>query len=940
MKRKDIIFNLLNKLWNDKNKSVVERVQGSTTADIAESINVSRANVSTILNQLVREGKVIKIKKYPVKYLPKAIFDKFYRQNQNSYLLNNNIISDVNELSNIKNNNIEVADNKIKRDPFTQVIGSDQSLHKAVMQAKAAVVYPPHGLHMLLLGPTGSGKTFFAKTIYEYAKYKHTIKKEAPFIAFNCADYYNNSQLLLSQLFGYAKGAYTGANKDEMGVVERADGGILLLDEIHRLPPEGQEMLFYFIDSGYFSRLGESEKKRKANVLIISATTENPDSTLLNTFLRRIPTIIHIPSFTEKGIREKIDLMKFLFKCEAARINRDLDVNLDVFEALISSNNYGNIGQLKSQIQLICAQAFLNGLNNDKDIIVNSSCLPEEFKVQQIMNKSFNKEGQQLINLVSPHTVFTSGELNENSEDSFEPNIYSDILDKVNLFKKEGYSDSKIQKMILNDLHSHILGFLNQSTETIKIQGLISPEILKLTEKLRLIAIEQLHYDFDQRFIYYIGMHIDTYFKRGQKNNILMEEEVKQIKQRYKDEYDTSLLFKRQIYEAFQVLLPDIEVIYLTMLLSSLKTMSVMTISKVGILIVAHGNSTATSMMNVAVELFGEANIAALDMPLNISPEDMMSSIINKIIQLNQGKGVLLLVDMGSLTQIKNKIENKTSISIRILPFVTTLIVLDAVRKANYFSMDLSSVYNSVLNDFKENLLSSTDNNDSELPKMILSICTTGSGTAERLKTIITNIVNETTRETVQIKTVSALKLKEQLPELLKRQNVIASVGTKNPNLKVPYISLESLVAGNGETVLKSVLQHDRGQVKAVSPKNIVVQDICVDILKSSLIYLNPFLMTNTLISWMKELEIQIKQRLPNSLITKCVVHTCFAFERSLQKETLSYTRTTTNDVNRMLTIVDQTLDRYEKRLKIRLPRDERLYIAELLTNELSVLSS
>ena len=64
--------------------------------------------------------------------------------------------------------------------------------------------------------------------------------KDYPFVTFNCADYFNNPQLLLSQLFGHVKGAFTGADTDKIGLVEKANGGILFLDEVHRLPPDGQ----------------------------------------------------------------------------------------------------------------------------------------------------------------------------------------------------------------------------------------------------------------------------------------------------------------------------------------------------------------------------------------------------------------------------------------------------------------------------------------------------------------------------------------------------------------------------------------------------------------------------------------------------------------------------------------------------------------------------
>ena len=110
---------------------------------------------------------------------------------------------------------------------FDRIIGFDGSLKPQIQQAKAAILYPPQGLHTLILGPTGVGKSNLAEAMYEFAVETGTLKKDAPFIIFNCADYAENPQLLLSQLFGHVKGAYTGAVVSKEGLVEKADGGIL-----------------------------------------------------------------------------------------------------------------------------------------------------------------------------------------------------------------------------------------------------------------------------------------------------------------------------------------------------------------------------------------------------------------------------------------------------------------------------------------------------------------------------------------------------------------------------------------------------------------------------------------------------------------------------------------------------------------------------------------
>lgn len=212
----------------------------------------------------------------------------------------------------------------VNGDIFENIIGCNGSLKTQINQAKAAVLYPPKGLHTLLLGPSGVGKSYIAEAMYNFAKGTRNFSEKAPFMVFNCADYADNPQLLLSQLFGYCKGAFTGASEDKKGMVEISDGGILFLDEVHRLTPEGQEMLFYLLDKGKFRRLGETEISRESHIMIIAATTENPDSSLLATFKRRIPMVIRIPSLSERPYIERFNFIKTFFFEESIRLGRDI----------------------------------------------------------------------------------------------------------------------------------------------------------------------------------------------------------------------------------------------------------------------------------------------------------------------------------------------------------------------------------------------------------------------------------------------------------------------------------------------------------------------------------------------------------------------------------------------------------------------------------------
>ncbi|GEB75820.1 sigma 54-interacting transcriptional regulator [Sporolactobacillus inulinus] len=227
--------------------------QGVTTSELSEAIGVLRPNVSKVLNQLVREGRVKKTNGRPVHYFVNHAAGKDEMKMQQKPNIGFAGYARIRDPS----TKGEVAAKKHEVDVFKSMIGSRDSLKNQVEQAKAALLYPPHGLNTLIIGPTGSGKTYFAHKMYHFALGRKIISKKG-FTTFNCADYAHNPQLLMSHLFGYVKGAFTGANADKAGLIQEADGGMLFLDEVHRLPPEGQEMIFYFMDHGTYSRLGET----------------------------------------------------------------------------------------------------------------------------------------------------------------------------------------------------------------------------------------------------------------------------------------------------------------------------------------------------------------------------------------------------------------------------------------------------------------------------------------------------------------------------------------------------------------------------------------------------------------------------------------------------------------------------------------------------------
>jgi len=117
---------------------------------------------------------------------------------------------------------------------------------------------------VLLEGETGTGKSYCAEFIHLYSD-----RHDKPFISYNCGSGPDN--LFESQLFGHAKGAFTGAIRDKAGLVEEAHTGTLFLDEINSLDFASQVKLNHFLETGTFRRVGET-RQRRVDVRVIAAS--------------------------------------------------------------------------------------------------------------------------------------------------------------------------------------------------------------------------------------------------------------------------------------------------------------------------------------------------------------------------------------------------------------------------------------------------------------------------------------------------------------------------------------------------------------------------------------------------------------------------------------------------------------------------------------------
>lgn len=207
----------------------------------------------------------------------------------------------------------------------------------------------PSNITTLLLGASGTGKELFARALHELSP-----RSTSKMVAINCAAI--PSTLLESELFGYEKGAFTGAAKQTLGKIEYADGGTLFLDEIGDLPMELQSKLLRFLQERVLERIG-GRKEIPVDVRIICATHQDL-TTLIeegkfreDLYYRLSEITIQIPA-----IKDRDGDVLVLAKAFLERFRRDLNSKVKGFNknAIIAIENYdwpGNVREMENRIK-------------------------------------------------------------------------------------------------------------------------------------------------------------------------------------------------------------------------------------------------------------------------------------------------------------------------------------------------------------------------------------------------------------------------------------------------------------------------------------------------------------------------------------------------------------------------------------------------------------
>ncbi len=768
---------------------------GISAQQIALELGIHRSDASADLNKLFKQQRVDKIGVRPVLYRLKkagASLDKPAVETE--------------------------TENSAVDSAFLGIVGYDGSIKAQIELAKAAIIYPPHGLHTLIVGESGVGKNLLAESMWNYAKgyWQEKEPEEIPFVQFCCADYAANEQLLLAQLFGYVKGSFTGAAEDHEGVVDRAQGGILFLDEIHRLPPAGQELLFMLIDKGVYRRLGETNKLRTSNLMIIGATSEDISSSLLMTFRRRIPVQISLPRISERPIHERVNIIVHFVRQEAARLGIPIWVAGKALETFANYNCAANIGELRNDVLLCCAKSYLEYSAKAGDCLkLDTKSIPERIfalvKRRTVLDDKINRffrDGMLIQANSDPVKVA------EESAHGFHIDFYKYIDRKIAQYRQIGVAEQDMAEKVGVDLEKYFCSVAQvlRKSESSDIPASIIEEIVwETADELLKAATDRFGRTYGRNTLLALAWHMQQFKKRIDSGYVIYNPNLEQIRANYKDAFALIAAYKEKISACLGVTVSDDEIGFMVMFL--IHGVEDYAKAHIGLVIVAHGRGIGRNMAEVTNNLLGTDCIKAYDIPLNRSNVQTIEELRQVIQETDEGLGVILLVDMGFLVTMEDTLCQKTGIQVRIIPNVTTALALEAGRRLFTTAESLDEAVKAIYNAYDEYVMtirqrhegSEWPQKEKKEPPNILLVCATGQGVAEKIKEILLEEIPEIKNARFTM-AGAMVDIDQFITRAGERFDLI--IGSINPQVEhVPFIPVSEIFEHGGINRIKTFLR-------------------------------------------------------------------------------------------------------------------------------------
>lgn len=884
-----------------------------TAGGIAQALNAKRNTVSLYLNQLTNEHKLVKVQTRPVRFIHRAQFEK------SNYALKKDTYATVAQLEQ-ENNNQDILKS------FAQI---NPSLKESVERVRAAVLYPNNGLPLLITGESGTGKSYLVGLINRFCRTNKLIKTTAPFVTVNCAQYADNPELLTSNLFGYKKGAFTGADQDHDGAFIEANGGILFLDEVHRLGPKGQEKLFTYLDQGLVYPVGETSHGKRVSVRLCFATTEEVENNFLTTFMRRIPVKISLPPLSQRSREERLNLIYTLLCNEQREIAKPIIVSDQVLEMLANYLPVGNIGDLKNAVKLTIARANADAKKANK-LTLTAYNLPVDVLMRSKTESYLSaKKPLQITDETEPADLIAR---------SFpEKKIFLHSLERLLTTYEQSNNhlpncESKL-KQIVYQLFDTLL-FEKNASKQLPLLSYVIERLKHLFEQLQNAYQLQVSGNAIYAISYYlferqkIQWNIDEVRQKNALHSLYQE-----VRQRYPEVYAYVGKLLLLIKNNLEIELNEVDYIFLSIYLNKLEI-----ITKTGLIkaiVLAHGYATAGSIANVVNRLLNAHTLDAFDMPINVSTQQIANKIIDYSENNDVSHGLIILVDMGSLQEIEKLFPRQLDAPLLLINNVSTSLALTvgesilqkrSFREIGQLAQQKSKVEIKLTYPAKRR------------QQVILTTCYSGIGTATHVARLLERCMPSSSKIKIIPYDYQALKDPHKVKVVNKMYDVIGIVGTENPEIPgLDFIHLEKILSDKGTAKLQKWLTKSFTVPEIKLIMNNLVKNFSLERTINMVTILDAPKVIENITIFLQELERRFSISLSNQKKFTLYVHISYLIERLIRKEKNDldpeYAKTYAHKYATDLKIIKAAFSVIIDNYNVKIPVSELIYIDQIIFN-------
>ncbi len=842
---KEEVYSYLEKISRDFSLRDLRRF---TANDISEALNISRNLASQYLNELVKEKQAVKVNSRPVYFFHRRGIERFWQ-----IRLDGCVFSGLDEFL------LKCQSGESKRD-FQKAVGHHLSLAACVEQLKAAIHYPPNGLPVLLYGANGTGKSFLSRLMFEYGKNEGVIGKERQYIAIDCTEYSQDTDKFAGNLCGEGDGK---------GWLSQADGGILFFDEIDRLSPTGQELIFSYLISGQYRAVQGERKTFGSNARLVFATSRPPGEAMFKALTRRVPMVIPVPSLMERTADEREEMTVSFLKREGRRMGVDVSISQNAFQCILEYPFENNIDQLKSCITSSCAGAYLE--KSRDGILIRTYHLPDY--MMSGLKLETDKREERMVHMGS----YAKTASHEQTVQYFQL-----ILSEYQDYQKGTMSFEEL----LNRCYRHANDYYDYLIYGRKLVNARISTYEQLINQIFDSAGEAYGISLSKKYSYllarclYIQLRGDHVITRWQKDNSqVMDSLLAMVGQNLEKE---SAVAARIIGAVKQSL--DIEPDSLNQLLLLLNIRSqnqkIRFASTAGI-ILSHGYSTASSIADAANQIIGRKVFDAIDMPLDMACQDIAGTLERHMEYYVTCQNIILLVDMGSLEQVHQEMKHLANVNIGIINNISTALAVD---------IGLGILSNMAIEDIlqrasENNVCTWRVINNVQKEDAILFSGDNGMDIAEQLKELLLKISEATIPVQFIACDYRSLARNGSRDEVFDQYRVKCIIGLYNPQIQgVPFIPLEDMISMSATEQLNDIFSEylDEGQLEVFNRN--LIKNFTLNNVVGYITILNPDKLLDEVEKSVRRLQKITGQRIEGRIMIGLYVHLCCLVERLVTK--------------------------------------------------------